>query len=212
MPLVPVYPIDTMPVCSHRYRMVAYFIYMFISITAPLDNIFIISNWRLLWTWPDDNMLGSDGITRWHVYIFLLLIICLLYGITNTTSCIIYYYRVCITIVYITSSFILPLTRSLSDDPGFACPGWRSELSFWSESPYGSHRRLIIETIHRYLCALFLLSPLFLYFYLLWSLTPFCRYSCTHFLLEPLCLWRWFPVLRLNVRVSLFSPRVCTSP
>ena len=59
-----------------------------------------------------------------------MLIICLGYGITNTTSCIIYYYRACITTVHITASFILPLTRSLSDDPGFACPGWRSELSY----------------------------------------------------------------------------------
>ena len=69
-------------------------------------------------------------ILKYDMFIFLLLIICLLYGITVTESCIIYYYRVCITIVYITASFILPLTRSLSDDPGFACPGWRSELSY----------------------------------------------------------------------------------
>ena len=39
MPLVPVYAIDTILVCSHRYRMIAYFIYMFISITSPLDNV-----------------------------------------------------------------------------------------------------------------------------------------------------------------------------
>ena len=38
MPLVLVYPIDTIPVCSHRYRMVAYFIYMFIFITSSLYN------------------------------------------------------------------------------------------------------------------------------------------------------------------------------
>jgi len=63
-----------------------------------------------------------------HVYMYLLLITSLLYGITSPTLCIIYYYRACITIVYITASFILPLTRSLSDDPGFACPGLRSEL------------------------------------------------------------------------------------
>ena len=47
---------------------------VFISITSP----------------PDDNMLGSAGIKIWHDYIFLLLIIYLLYGITSTTSCIIY--------------------------------------------------------------------------------------------------------------------------
>jgi len=41
-----------------------------------------------------------------------------------------YYYCACITILHITASFILPLTRSLSDNPGFACPGWRSELSY----------------------------------------------------------------------------------
>ena len=39
MPLVPVYPIDTIPVYSHRYRMVAYFIYMFTCITS---TVFII--------------------------------------------------------------------------------------------------------------------------------------------------------------------------
>jgi len=60
-----------------------------------------------------------------HVDIFLLLIICLLNSITSTTTCIIYMYHACSTIVYITVSFILPLTRSLSDDPRFACPDWR---------------------------------------------------------------------------------------
>jgi len=50
------------------------------------------------------------------IVIFLLLIKCLLYGITDTESCIIYYYRACIIIVHITASFILSLTRSLSDD------------------------------------------------------------------------------------------------
>ena len=69
-------------------------------------------------------------ILKYDMFIFLPLIICLLYGITVIESCIIYYYRVCITIVYITASFILPLTRSLSDDPGFACPGWRFEVSY----------------------------------------------------------------------------------
>ena len=39
MPLVPVYPIDTVLVYSHRYRMVAYFIYMFTCITS---TVFII--------------------------------------------------------------------------------------------------------------------------------------------------------------------------
>ena len=39
MALVPVYPIDTIPVCSLRYRMVAYFIYMFTCITS---TVFII--------------------------------------------------------------------------------------------------------------------------------------------------------------------------
>ena len=39
-----------------------------------------------------------------------------------------YYYRDYITIIYITAFFILSLTRSLSDDPGFVCSGWRSEI------------------------------------------------------------------------------------
>ena len=78
--------------------------------------------------------------------------------------CLIYYYRACITIVHIIASFILSLTRSLSDDPGFACPGWRSELSYYPIFLLDSHRRLIIETLHRYLCDLFLLSYLSLFF------------------------------------------------
>ena len=40
MPLGPVYPIDTIPVCSHRYRMVAYFIYMFTCITSMIFIIY----------------------------------------------------------------------------------------------------------------------------------------------------------------------------
>ena len=160
----------------------------------------------------DDNRLGSDGIKIWHVYILLLLIIYLLYGITRTTSCIIYMYRACIIIVYITASFILPLTRSHSDDPGFACPGWRSESPYCQLVPWSyiedSSSRLFIGILVIY--CWYLLYPCFVY--LLWSLTPLCRYSCTYFLPEPLCIWRLCPVLRLNVRVRLFSPRVCTSP
>ena len=45
-------------------------------------------------------------------------------------SCLYYY------ILYIIASFILPLTRSLSDDPGFACPGWRSELPYYQIVPW----------------------------------------------------------------------------
>ena len=79
-----------------------------------------------------------------------MLIICLLYGITNTKSCIIYYYLACITIVHITASFILPLTRSLSDDPEFACPGWRSELSS-CQIFHWIHIVIVIDVIPRYL-------------------------------------------------------------
>jgi len=72
---------------------------MFISITSPLDNLIYDITWIRLETWPEDNRLGSDGIKRGPfyifllltcLYIFLLLLICLLYGITPTTSCIIY--------------------------------------------------------------------------------------------------------------------------
>ena len=115
--------------------------------------------------------------------------ICLFYGIINTSSCIIYHYRACITIIDISTSFILPLTRSLSDDPGFACPGWISELSY-CPIVYCAHRRLLIETLHRYLYDLLLLSYLSLFSYLLCSLTSFCRYSCTYFMLEPMSIWR----------------------
>ena len=88
----------------------------------------------------------------YYLYIFI-------YGITSPTSCTIYYYRARITIVSITASFILPLTRSLSDDPGFACPDWRSEIPF-AESALESHGNFLIGTIHRYLGHLFLLSYL----------------------------------------------------
>ena len=123
-------------------------IYMFMSITSPLTCsflschhqtiLFIIStgyDYRLdpMITGLDDMFISFYCL---HVYIFLLLLICLLYGITISPSCIIYYYRACITIVYITASFILPLTRSLSDDPGFACPGWRSELPQYPRVPW----------------------------------------------------------------------------
>jgi len=70
---------------------------------------------------------------------------------------VLYYYRACITIVHIVVSFIFSLTRSLSDDSGFACLGWRSKISLYQiffeillrPSPF---------LIYRYLCDLFLLS------------------------------------------------------
>ena len=74
----------------------------FISITSPLDNIIYDITWKRLETWPDDNMLIGDGIKIWHCYdivIFLLIIKFLLYGITITESCIIYYYRACIQLL-----------------------------------------------------------------------------------------------------------------
>jgi len=61
-----------------------------------------------------------------------------------------------------------------------------------SDISLDSHRRLIIETIHRYLCDLFLLSDLSMFSYLLWSLFSFCRYSCTYLILELLYIWRLF--------------------
>ena len=66
------------------------------------------------------------------------------------------YYRDCTIIVYI-ASFILPLTRLPSDDPEFACPGWRSEISLCQ-----IFREIILRPspfpIHGFLCYLFLLS------------------------------------------------------
>ena len=100
-----------------------------------------------------------DEKYEWNI--FLLLHICLLYGITSTTSCIIYSYHVCIIIVSITASFILPLTRSLSDDPGFACPDLEIRGTVVSGSTLESHRRFLSGTIHRYLEHLVLLSYLF---------------------------------------------------
>ena len=79
-----------------------------------------------------------------------MLIICLGYGITITTACIIYYYCACITIVHIIASFILPLTRSLSDDPEFARPGWRSQI-LSCQTFHWIHIGLVIDVIPRYL-------------------------------------------------------------
>ena len=87
-----------------------------------------------------------------------MLIICLGFSITITTTCIIYYYCACITIIHIIASFILPLTRSLSDDPGFACPGWRSELPYYQIVPRShigdSSSRLFIGILVIYFCYL----------------------------------------------------------
>ena len=157
---------------------------MFTSITSPLDNILYYINWIRLETWPVYRFL----LLTW-LYT-LLLIIYLWYGITTITSCIIYYYRACIILVSITASFILPLTRSLSDDPGFACPGWRSESPYYQIVPWSyigdSSSRLVIGILLIYFC--YLIYPHFSY--MLWSLTSFCRYSCTYFLLGPMSIWR----------------------
>ena len=64
-------------------------------------------------------------------------------------------YRACITIIYITASFLLPLTRSLSDDPGFACPGWRSELPYYQIVPW-SH---IGDSLSRPFIDIFIFVP-----------------------------------------------------
>jgi len=109
-----------------------------------------------------------------HVYLFLLLMISLLYGITSATGCIIYYYHACIIIVYITASFILPLTRSLSDDPGFACPDWRSTYRSIREC-LGVTSELPHRTIPRYLGALFLLSYLSPFFISVMIADPFLQ-------------------------------------
>jgi len=57
------------------------------------------------------------------------------------------YYRDCTIVVYIIVSFILSLTRSLSDDPGFACPGWRSQISYY-QIFHWIHIGLVIDIIH----------------------------------------------------------------
>ena len=101
-----------------------------------------------------------------------MLIICLLYGITITTSCILYYYCACITIIHITASFILSLTRLHADDPGFTCSGWSSKIPLY-QIFFKIILRLSSFSIHRYICDLFLLSYLSLFLYLSWSLTPF---------------------------------------
>jgi len=50
---------------------------------------------------------------------------------------------VLVLLLYNIASFILPLTRSLSDDPGFACPDWRSVyrecLGVTSEFPHRAY-------------------------------------------------------------------------
>ena len=113
--------------------------------------------------------------------------------------------------IYITASSILSLTRSLSDDTGFACPGWRFEISYcqichWFHIGDLSPIRFISILI---LLSYFLICPCSLSIMLT---DLFCRYSCTYLMLKLLCIWRLFPVLRLNVRARVFSPCVCTSP
>jgi len=60
------------------------------------------------------------------------------------------YYRDYTIIVYITASFILPLTRLHSDDPGL-----RARLEIWDivipDSSQDTLRRLVTYTLHRYL-------------------------------------------------------------
>ena len=78
-----------------------------------------------------------------------------------------YYYR-----TYY-SFFILPLTRSLSDDPGFVCPGWRSELQYYQIVPWShigdSSLRLFIGILVIYFC--YLIYPCFHFWYAHWPLS-----------------------------------------
>ena len=50
--------------------------------------------------------------------------------------------------------------RSLSDDPGFACPDLEIRVTVVAESALEPHSRFLIGAIHRYLGQLFLLSYL----------------------------------------------------
>jgi len=72
-------------------------------------------------------MLGIDNdIVLIHV-ILIYQLLEYLYCIIVTLTCIIYYRDRTISIYC--CFFILPLTRLLSDDPEFVCPGQSSEIS-----------------------------------------------------------------------------------
>ena len=145
------------------------------------------------------------GITIQHYVLYIIIVLVLLLYILLPPS----FYH---SIVYITASFILPLTRSLSDDPGFVCPDWRSELPYYQIAPWShlgdSSSALFIGILVIYF--FYLICPYFSY--LLWSLTLFLQVFLYLFPAGTPITMRWFPVLRLNVRVRSFSPHVCTSP
>ena len=89
-----------------------------------------------------------------------------------------------IIIVLVFASFILPLTRSLSDDPGFACPGWRSELLYYQIVPWShigdSSSRLFIGILVIYFC--YLIYPCFYICYFAWYMLLFLWWHTTHVL------------------------------
>jgi len=88
-------------------------------------------------------------VLKYDIFLFLLLLKFLLYGITDTQTRIIYYSRACITIVYITVSFILPLIRSL-----LTILGLRAQVGdprYCIVRYFIGFTRLVIETIHKYL-------------------------------------------------------------
>ena len=158
-------------------------------------------------------------MTRWPVYIFLLLtclyFYCLLYPyymVSLVPHHVLYISIVLVLLLYILlpPSFYHSLGRFLTT------LGLRAQIgdprTVVSESALESHRRFLIETLHRYLYDLLLLSYLSLFFLSVMITRLFLQVFLYLFSAGTPITMRWFPVLRLNVRVRLFSPRVCTSP
>ena len=101
-----------------------------------------------------------------HVYIFPLLLTCLVYGIPSSHH-VIHIITVLVLLLYILlpPSFYHSLGRFLTTLGLHAQVGDPSYRII--RQCLGSHRRLVTEIIHRYLCDLFPLSYLSLFSYLL---------------------------------------------
>ena len=132
--LISIYLADIIPVyAQHRIMVILHMpICMCTSITPPLTcsflshhhqtTLFIISTG---YDYRHDPMITGQVVMVLKEDMFLYFY-CLLYGITITKSYLLlsclYYYSTYYCLLHFTTH------QSLSDDPEFACPGWRSEL------------------------------------------------------------------------------------
>jgi len=86
-----------------------------------IDDVLVLIGTLLQHAWIDDDIDNLLVILIYQLLEYLYIIIVKL-------TCIIYY-RDCTILVYIIAFFILSLSRSLSDNSGFACPSWRPEIA-----------------------------------------------------------------------------------